>query len=127
MTYFSIHADPDHEYPYFTGRRFEEGAGPGRGLTINEPLPLGTGDAEWLAALDRGVDSMIRPDYVVVSLGLDAAAGDERFEVTRDGFAAAGRHLSTFAPLVVLLEGGYRIDDLGPNALAFLSGALGST
>jgi acetoin utilization deacetylase AcuC-like enzyme len=126
VTYFSVHADPDFDYPYFTGRRFEQGSGPGLGMTINEPLPLGTGDGQWLDALDRGLESMIRPDYVVVSLGLDAAQGDERFEVTRYGFSAAGRRLADVAPLVVLLEGGYVVDDLGGNAMAFIAGALGT-
>ncbi len=126
VTYFSIHADPDVEFPYFTGRTFERGAGPGLGMTINEPLPLGSGDQPWLGALDRGIASMIPPDYVVVSLGLDAAIGDEQFSVTRDGFYGAGARLAAVAPLVVLLEGGYVIDDLGPNAMAFLSGAFGA-
>jgi acetoin utilization deacetylase AcuC-like enzyme len=126
VTYFSIHADPDFDYPYFTGRRVEEGAGPGLGMTINEPLALGSGDRQWLDALDRGLESMISPDYVVVSLGLDAARGDERFDVTADGFSEAGHRLARIAPLIVLLEGGYVIDDLGPNAMAFLAGALGT-
>ena len=70
---------------------------------------------------------MIPPEYVVVSLGLDAALGDEQFEVSRDGFAAAGARLAVVAPLVVLLEGGYLIENLGPNAMAFLTGALGAS
>jgi acetoin utilization deacetylase AcuC-like enzyme len=125
VTYFSIHADPDVEFPYFTGRAFEQGDGPGLGFTINEPLPLQSGDRPWLEALDRGLASMVPPDYLVVSLGLDAEMGDEQFEVSRDGFSAAGARLASVAPLVVLLEGGYLIDALGPNAMAFLAGALG--
>lgn len=125
VTYFSIHADPDDEFPYFTGRAFEQGEGAGLGFTINEPLPIRSGDRPWLEALDRGIAAMIPPDYVVVSLGLDAEMGDEQFQVSRDGFAAAGARVASVAPLVVLLEGGYLIDELGPNAMAFLTGALG--
>jgi len=122
VTYVSIHADPDHDYPYFTGRKGERGAGDGEGLTLNYPLPLGSGDDEWVSALEDGLRSIPTPTYIVVSLGLDAEAGDERFQVTRSGFAEAGRRLRDVAPMVVLLEGGYLVSELGRNTTAFLAG-----
>ena len=123
VTYFSVHADPDDDYPYFTGRAGERGGGAGLGLTINEPLALGSGDATWLAAIRRGLDTMPAPAAIVVSLGLDAFDNDERFKVSTAGFEAAGELVGHVAPLVVLLEGGYRIDEIGRNVTAFLGGA----
>lgn len=125
ITYFSVHADPDFDFPYFTGRRDETGAGPGAGFTLNLPLPLGSDDAAWLDAITSGLRQLKHPDVIVVSLGLDTFIGDERFHVTRAGFREAGRILAAVAPLVVLLEGGYVVRELGNNAASFVEGALG--
>ena len=62
---------------------------------------------------------------LVVSLGVDAAAGDPEspLEVTRSGFAAAGRSLATPGlPTVFVQEGGYDLDTLGDLVLAVLTG-----
>ena len=126
VTYFSIHADPDFDYPYFTGRVEERGSGRGSGYTLNAPLPLGSGDGPWLTALDRGLAEIPPPETIVVSLGLDPLVGDERFAVTQQGFRAAGAKLAAAAPLVILIEGGYLVAELGNATVAFLEGALGS-
>ena len=49
----SIHADPNFEYPHFTGYADETGKGKGFGFHQNFPLPAGTDDAAYLIALER--------------------------------------------------------------------------
>ncbi len=50
----SIHADPARFYPFFWGHAQERGEGDGIGANLNLPLPRGTDDAGYLAALDEG-------------------------------------------------------------------------
>ncbi len=64
-------------------------------------------------------------EALVVSLGVDAAAGDPEspLEVSRSGFAAAGRSLAAPGlPTVFVQEGGYDLDTLGDLVLAVLDG-----
>jgi acetoin utilization deacetylase AcuC-like enzyme len=61
----------------------------------------------------------------VVSLGLDTYALDPigSFELTATGFAATGRRVAALdRPTVILQEGGYHVDDLGANVVAWLRG-----
>ena len=61
----------------------------------------------------------------MVSLGVDAAAGDPEspLEVTPWGFAEAGRMLGRVGlPTVFVQEGGYDLDVLGDLVLAVLDG-----
>ena len=127
VLYCSLHADPDQEYPYYWGGADERGEGPGLGFNRNWPLPLGTGDAVYLRALDEALESIVdfEPRHLVVSVGFDIVAGDPvgGFNVTRQGLAEVGRRIARMAggvPVVLVQEGGYLLDDLGANAVAFL-------
>ena len=51
----SVHAHPERFYPFFWGYAGEIGAGDGIGANLNLPLPRGTGDAVFLATLDRAL------------------------------------------------------------------------
>ena len=54
---------------------------------------------------------------LVVALGVDAAATDPEspLQVSRDGYREAGRLLGALGvPTVVVQEGGYDLDSLGP-------------
>ena len=52
--YASLHVDPGAGwFPHVAGFADETGRGDGRGTTLNRPLPPGTGDEGWLAALER--------------------------------------------------------------------------
>ena len=88
VCYVSLHQSP--HYPG-TGAADETGAGEGRGLTINVPLPAGLGrDAyrrRFEDALDRVAD-VFTPDFVLVSAGFDVLAG------TRWGVKASNRWTS---------------------------------
>jgi acetoin utilization deacetylase AcuC-like enzyme len=127
--YGSLHVDPGAGwFPHYAGYPDERGRGAGVGYNWNLPLPPGTGDEGWLAGLDvLCVEAReLRPDAVVVSLGLDAAAEDPEspLQVTAAGYREAGRRIAALAPAVFIQEGGYHLPTLGPLAVAALSGAV---
>ena len=125
VLFCSLHAHPDDDYPYYWGEADERGEGAGEGCNRNWPLPQGTDDAAYLAALDEAL-AVIRafaPRYLVVSAGFDIAAGDPvgGFNVTPDGFNAIGRRIAALGlPTTIVQEGGYLLETLGENAAAFL-------
>ena len=51
----SLHADPERFYPFFWGYEQEKGEGQGLGYNLNLPLARGTGDDDFLNALDIGL------------------------------------------------------------------------
>lgn len=124
VLFCSIHVDPRQSAPYYAGHADETGAGAGKGLSCNHPLPLATGDADWLAALDA-VTAKVRAfasAAVVVSLGFDAAEHDPvaTFKITEAGFAAAGRRFAALdLPTLLVQEGGYLSPHLGGYLQAF--------
>lgn len=123
----SLHADPDRFYPFFWGAAQERGIGEGMGFNLNLPLPRGTDDAGYMAALDV-VLARIRAfgaDVVVVALGLDAHEADpfQGFRVTTGGFTRIAAAIAGLGlPLLVVQEGGYLQPALGANLTAFLQG-----
>ncbi len=128
VLYGSVHVDPAAGwFPHVVGYADETGVGDGTGATRNLPLPEGTGDEPWLAAVaelaqwvtDAGCDRL------VVSLGVDAAADDPEspLQVTADGYREAGRLLgATGLPAVAVQEGGYHLETLGGLVAAYLDG-----
>jgi acetoin utilization deacetylase AcuC-like enzyme len=85
--------------------------------TFDVGLPDGTGDGEYLAALDDHLPRLTQgfaPDIVFYLAGVDVAAGDRygRFALTDDGLRARERRVLGWArglglPMVVTLAGGY--------------------
>ena len=128
VLYVSLHGDPSHAYPYFSGYAAERGAEAGAGMTQNLPLPAGTGLDGYATALRTGLDAIaaLAPDApLVLSLGFDTFVRDPIGDLaltTADyreiGSMVAGLEL----PVIVLQEGGYAVDAIGANAVAFLSG-----
>jgi acetoin utilization deacetylase AcuC-like enzyme len=119
VLYASVHVDPGAGwYPHFVGYADEVGEGIGEGATLNVPVPAGTGDDEWLAAIAT-IAAAVRAhgsEALVVSLGVDAAADDPNspLQITSAGFREAGRMLGELRlPTVCVQEGGY---DLGKFA-----------
>jgi acetoin utilization deacetylase AcuC-like enzyme len=124
----SAHVDPGAGwFPHFLGFATETGAGAGAGANLNLPLAPGTGDEPWLEAVaalaawarGRGARS------VVVALGVDAAGGDPEspLAVTAAGFRAAGREFGRLGlPTVIVQEGGYDLEAIGPLVLESLTG-----
>jgi len=124
----SLHADPVRFYPFFWGAAKERGAGKGSGFNYNFPLPRGTGDEVFIAALDQALGHIkaFDPTVLVIALGLDAFAGDPfgGLAISTRGFEQIARRISRSLalPAVIIQEGGYLCDELGDNLAAFLSG-----
>src|SRR5438094_460782 len=83
-----------HQWPWYpgTGARSETGSGAGVGMTINHPLPAGSGHDEifdaFLNSLVPAADAF-RPDVVFISAGFDSRRGDPLggFTLTDEDFA----------------------------------------
>ena len=130
-----------HQAPFYpgTGRRDERGAGAGAGATLNLPLPAGTGDEEYLRAVDGEVLPALEafaPDFLAVSAGFDTWRGDPLggLRLSEDAFRELGRRVAALAAelcrgrSLTLLEGGYDLQALPRLAEAYLEGlAAGSS
>jgi acetoin utilization deacetylase AcuC-like enzyme len=123
----SVHVDPGAGwFPHFLGFADEVGA-----ANLNLPLPPGSGDATWLAALDRLTAAAEEhgAEALVVALGVDAAEGDPNspLAVTEPGYREAGRVLGRLGlPTVFVQEGGYVLETIGPLVRATLEGSEGA-
>jgi acetoin utilization deacetylase AcuC-like enzyme len=117
----SVHVDPGAGwFPHFLGFADETGDG----TNLNIPLAPGAGDDQWLEAIRRAAD-WIAADALVVSLGVDAAAGDPEspLQVTEAAFHEAGRIIGGLGlPTVLVQEGGYDLEKLGSLTLEALRG-----
>jgi acetoin utilization deacetylase AcuC-like enzyme len=126
VRYGSVHIDPAEGYfPHWLGFAHEEGIGAGLGANRNLPLPSGTDDGEWLAAVERLVEFDAGVSAVVVSLGVDAWRHDPEspLQITVDGYHRAGRLIDAMAlPTVIVQEGGYDLAALGDLVVGFLDG-----
>jgi acetoin utilization deacetylase AcuC-like enzyme len=117
-----------HQYPHYpgSGAASERGRGRGLGFTLNLPMAAGTGDREWLEALDRHLvprAAEFRPDLVLVSAGFDAHRDDPLSGtlLTGRGFAGMTERVLAIARehcegrLACLLEGGYHLRALADS------------
>jgi acetoin utilization deacetylase AcuC-like enzyme len=124
----SVHVDPAAGwFPHYVGFDGEDGTGAGEGANRNLGLEPGSGDDAWLDAVDDLADWARQrgAQALVVSAGVDAAAGDPEspLKVTPDGFRAAGRRLGALhLPTVLVQEGGYDLETIGPLVLELLLG-----
>jgi acetoin utilization deacetylase AcuC-like enzyme len=118
----SVHVDPGAGwFPHFLGFADETG----RGANRNVPLAPGSGDEVWLDAVSALAEWVNGAEALVVPLGVDAAGGDPEspLEVTPTGFRAAGRTLGALGlPTVLVQEGGYNLDTIGPLVREVLEG-----
>ncbi|MDQ3889667.1 MAG: histone deacetylase [Actinomycetota bacterium] len=111
-----------HQWPWYPG---SGGPGEGNATTINLPLAAGSGDSDYLTAMEARVEpaiSSFEPDLLLVSAGFDAAAGDPLggMRVSAAGFGELARRAATLSERIALvLEGGYE-----PAALPGLVGAV---
>ncbi len=117
-TVLAISLHQDNLYPVDSGRVTDTGEGDGAGATLNVPLPPGSGNGAYEAALERVVAPAIRrfrPDVVLVASGFDASMCDPFavMAVTSPGFARMARILLDVTAevcggrLVLIHEGGY--------------------
>ena len=104
-----------HQWPFYPGTG---GPDEQNETTLNVPLAAGSGDDEFLGALDELVAPALarfEPDLLLVSAGFDAHASDPLalMEVSEDGFRQLASRSATYAPRVAaVLEGGYNLETL---------------
>jgi len=105
-------------------------------MTVNVPLPAGTGDDGYRLAFEQVVAPVVRrfrPDFILVSAGQDAAATDThgRMSVTTEGYRALTGETKRLAEelcggrVVAFLEGGYSLDHLPLCNLAIVEALAG--
>ena len=108
-----------------TGRREEEGIGPGKGFTLNVPLPAGSTYARYRQAFhDDFLPAVMNfePGLIIVSAGQDCLLDDPLGNMNlhpNDIGAMASLLSGTGISLVLLLEGGY-----GPSHAAAISSII---
>jgi acetoin utilization deacetylase AcuC-like enzyme len=127
VLFVSIHADPSTDYPFYWGHADETGEGEGEGATLNLPLPRGTGMTAYLPALETALGRIagFAPHMLLVSYGADTFEADpiSFFKLKTPDYADMARRIASLRlPTLVLMEGGYKVDALGANVAAFLSG-----
>ncbi len=125
--YGSVHVDPGAGwFPHYMGFADEKGNGAGLRANRNVPLPPGSGDDTWLAAVGQLCDAVTAygADAIVLSLGVDAAAADPEspLQVTPHGYRTAGALIGALGPVAVIQEGGYDLASLGEYVVAALTG-----
>ncbi len=123
----SIHGNPRHAYPNFSGYSDERGEGEGIGFNHNFPLDPPVDDERYLSVLDKALAVINRfdPRFLVVSLGFDIMRGDPTgsFALTAKGMQRIGRRLGRIKPpLLIVQEGGYSVRNLRIGAHAFFEG-----
>ena len=116
-----------------TGALSDGGSGPGRGFTVNVPVPRWSDEEVWLSVLEHVIVPIgleFRPGLVLVSAGFDAHRADPLGEcmLETESFGAMtclARDLATDleVPLGAVLEGGYDPTALAQSVVATL-GAL---
>jgi acetoin utilization deacetylase AcuC-like enzyme len=125
-----------HQWPLYpgTGRSREQGAGEGRGTTLNLPMPPGTTGDIYLSLFDELILPALEhfaPTWLLISAGFDAHRNDPLGDMglTAGDFSdLAGRMLHiTSEPgrLVMFLEGGYDLDAVRLSVAACASRLIG--
>jgi acetoin utilization deacetylase AcuC-like enzyme len=122
-----------HEWPFYPGSGIpdEKGEGPGMGKTVNVPLLAGSGEKEYMRAMNETILPAVRdhkPSIIFVSAGFDAHEADP----------IGGMHLETGSfgritdairkvavdvcegRIVSSLEGGYNLAALAASVSAHL-------
>jgi len=128
VLFASIHGDPATFYPYFSGFADETGEGRGEGFTLNIPLPRGCDGQEYARVLENRVLTFIDdfdPAFLIISAGFDTYKNDPigAFTLDTPDYHTIGDMIGRLArPTIVLQEGGYWVDELGPNVATFLRG-----
>jgi acetoin utilization deacetylase AcuC-like enzyme len=133
VLFISIHQQ-DLFPPVGWGSLDQQGEGAGIGTTINIPLPPGSGNPTYLAAMQEIVLPAIRafaPDLILVSAGQDAAVMDPlgRMSLTTAAYRAMTGLMRELADdvcqgrMVIALEGGYS-DIYAPYCTAAIAEGL---
>jgi len=113
-----------HQYPWYPGTGAADERGVGNVFNVPRPpgLPRETYHADLLAAVRESLKGW-RADLILVSAGFDSLAGDPLGGFTLEpedmaSWTVAFCELGAGAPVVGLLEGGYRLDLLAAGCAA---------
>ena len=113
-----------HQYPWYPGTGAESERGIGNIFNVPRPpgLPRATYVRDLLAAVDPALENW-RPDLLLVSAGFDSLAGDPLGGFTLEPedmahWTTALRERVAPAPVVGVLEGGYRVERLAAGVQA---------
>ena len=114
-----------HQYPFYpgTGAVADVGRGDGIGFTLNVPLEVGAGDADYDRAMRVLVGPLVTafaPQLILLSAGYDAHARDPLggMRLSTEGYAAMTAHVQRLAAsccggrLAAVTEGGYDLSAL---------------
>lgn len=127
VLYVSVHGDPVNFYPVVAGFADEHGEGEGFGYNRNYPLPHGSTEETWLKTVDEALDYAMSfaPDILIHISGFDVYYDDPQAKVkaSTSAFTVLGDKLKSLnLPMISLVEGGYHVEKLGENMLAFMQG-----
>ena len=127
VLYVSIHADPATDYPFYWGHADEIGEDDGEGATLNLPLARGADLSVYRKALEEALERItaFAPEAIVISFGADIFLNDPicDFRIGTQDLSRIAAGIATCGlSCVIVLEGGYAIDQLGANVAAFLGG-----
>jgi acetoin utilization deacetylase AcuC-like enzyme len=127
-----------HQWPLYPGTGWftQRGTGQGNGVTLNVPLPPGSGDTAHLAAFDTLVAPRVAtfaPGLILVSAGFDAHWRDPLAtqRMTATGFHALGSRVAGLADalcsgrVVATLEGGYDLEAVAAGVAATVAALAG--
>jgi acetoin utilization deacetylase AcuC-like enzyme len=125
----SLHGSPDRTWPFFSGWPDERGLGSGDGANFNLLLPPHTEGDDYRRLLATALEALgaFDPAAIVVSLGFDTAAGDPSGDagLSAEDFNAIAADIASLGrPLVIVIEGGYIVEQLAGNLNSFLDGAI---
>ena len=112
-----------------TGSSEDVGRGEGRNFTLNLPLPAGSGDEEFLSAVDFAIEKAneFKPDVIAISAGFDGYAKDNLLELnySLNSYYECGRKIcGNFKNVFAVLEGGYH-SNIKECVDKFISGCNG--
>ena len=129
-----------HQFPFYpgTGDWRQIGDGPGRGFTVNVPLPSGVGDRGFLRIFDELLAPLaerFRPELILVSAGYDAHWSDPLagLRLSLSGYWEMSRAVVRLANslcggrLVIVLEGGYNLKVLAHGVADTCRALLGDS
>lgn len=121
----SIHADPQRDYPFFTGFANERGSGRGLDYNLNLPVAAGANDTAYLAILDQALTQIRahQPRWLVISAGFDTFDGDPLgdLRLSTAAYCAIGARIAALeTPTLIVQEGGYAVAALGTNVVSLL-------
>lgn len=131
VLYVSIHGDPTNFYPVVAGFDDERGAEQGEGYNLNLPMPHGSPESLFFDNVDLALEALraFKPDVLVLALGFDIYKDDPQslVAVTTQGFGRLGKIVQALGlPTLVIQEGGYHLESLADNTVAFFNGFLGA-